>query len=214
LWVGTRDGLLKFNTNTETFRDMRTAYGRGYEVRSIYKDNTGNYWLCTSSGLKVIFKDGRMKEYSHDPSNPNGISGNNVIDVIPYKNGNYLIGVDGGGIDYFDVLHEKFYHYTEELSSTNINCLYKDSKGDIWAGTYLNGMNYSNTTTNLFVLKKNNQYAETCIRKGIVTSFLKDRQDNLWVATDGGGLYRKNKGSNIFIHYPASEKGLTSNVVF
>ncbi|HEY8402624.1 MAG TPA: two-component regulator propeller domain-containing protein [Cytophagaceae bacterium] len=211
--VGTRDGLLRFNVETEEFIDLRMKYGKGYEIRSIFQDDVKNTWLCTSNGLRIILPTGDYKEYFHNPSDPNSINGNNVINVVSYKDGNYLIGIDGGGLDYFDIKKQKFYHYTDELSSTNINSLYKDSKGDIWVGTYLNGINYSNPTTNLFFLTKNNLYSNKSIKAGIITRFLQDRNGNLWIASDGGGLYKKAKGADTFIHFKAGDKGLSSNVI-
>src|SRR6478609_1504112 len=213
LWVGTRDGLLKYNTVTGKFTDYRKLYDRGYEIRHILKEADGSLWLSTSSGLMIISPDGKIKKYQFDMSNPKGISGNNVMGVVPYKPYIYLVSVDGGGIDYFNVKSQVFQHYDEELSSTNVNSLYKDSKNDIWVGTYLNGINYSNPTTNLFVLKKNNLFSEQSIREGIVTSFLKDSRGDFWVTTDGGGLYRRKKGTEVFIQYQIGEKGLSSNAL-
>ena len=212
LLLGTRDGLLKFNTRTETFADLRPKYGSGYAIWSIYKGEEGNQYLCTSDGLKIIAKEGTLQSFRYNVKDPHGIGGADLVGIVPYK-GNYLIGIDGGGMDYFDVKSQTFYHYTEELSSRNVNSIYKDSKGDIWAGTYLNGINYSNAVTNLVVLKKNNPYSESSIKNGIITNFLKDSNQNLWIATDGGGLYKRSKGATNFTHYERTEKGLPSNVL-
>ncbi|HSZ72582.1 MAG TPA: two-component regulator propeller domain-containing protein, partial [Cytophagaceae bacterium] len=178
LMIGSWDGLFTFNIKTEKFTDLRPLYGRGYEVRNIYKDEKQNLWISTTDGLKIISKEGTLTKYEHDEQNTNSIGGNNLNNVIPYKKDVVLIGIDGEGIDMFDIKRHLFYHYYDELSSPNINSLYKDSKGDIWAGTYLNGMNYSNTTTNLFVLNKNSPYTTRSINRGIVTGFIKDANQN------------------------------------
>jgi two-component system, sensor histidine kinase ChiS len=213
LMIGTWDGLFRFNILTEKFTDLRPLYGRGYEVRSMYKDGDKNLWISTTEGLKIISKQGFLTKYQHDEKDPHTIGGNNLNSVIPYREGVYLIGIDGAGVDLFDSKKNIFHHYSEELSSPNTNSIYKDSKGDIWVGTYLNGMNYSNTTTNLFVLKKNNPYSKKSIKKGIITGFLKDVHKNLWVSTDGGGLYKKTPNGEHIIHYEAGSKGLSSNVI-
>ena len=213
LLVGSRDGLLQFNTRTNAFEDLRDRFGRGYEVRSILKVNSNRYYILTTKGLKLIENNTITKEYNHNPLDQTSINGDNLVNIVPYNGNNFLIGIDGGGIDYLDVNNQKFYHYVDELSSPNINCLYKDTKGDIWVGTFLNGVNYSNFTTNLFVLKKNNPYSDFAVKKGIVSSFLKDSHENLWICTDGGGVYKQAKASETFIHYEAGKKGLTSNVL-
>lgn len=216
IWVGTRDGLLQFDPFTEEFTDLRSQYGRGYQIKHIHKDENKNLWLSTTNGLKVISKEGQMEEYTHSPANHESLNGDNVIKVIPYK-GNFLLAIDGGGLDYFNVKSKKFFHYIDEnesqLSSNNITSLYKDSKNDLWAGTYLNGVNFSNETTNLFVLIKNNPNSERTVKKGIISRFLKDHHENFWIATDGGGLYRRDSDSHEFIHYKAGEKGFPNNSI-
>ncbi|MFN3404380.1 MAG: two-component regulator propeller domain-containing protein [Cytophagaceae bacterium] len=213
MWIGTMDGLFRFNTLTKEFTDLRQKYGRGYEVRTMYRDVLGNLWMCTTNGLKIIFKSGEMKEYLHNPTNPYSINGNNIMNVVQYKDGNYLVAIDGAALDYFDISTDKFYHYKDELSSNNVTYLYKDPQGDLWAGTFLNGISFSNSSTNLFVHIKNNPYAANSIKKGIVTRFLKDRNGNLWIATDGGGLYRKKKDVDEYKYFALENSGLSSNSI-
>ncbi|HEY8402204.1 MAG TPA: two-component regulator propeller domain-containing protein [Cytophagaceae bacterium] len=210
--VGSQNGLLRLDLATNEFISLGSHYGDDYDVRKILKDQSGNLWLGTTDGLKVITKDGKLREYKNNPSEPHSLKADNVVDIMPYGNGSFLIGIDGGGIDYFDVTNEKFYHYYDELSSNNITCLFTDSKGDRWAGTFLNGINFSNQTTNLFVLEKNNPNSDKAIKKGIITYFLKDSRGNFWISTDGGGLYKKDKSGKLF-HYEEGKNGLTSNAI-
>jgi two-component system sensor histidine kinase ChiS len=220
IWIGTSDGLLKFNIKKKKFTDLRPLFGRGFQVASTYLDPHENLWISTTQGLKIINTiSGKMQEYFHDPADYESLNGNNVLKIIPYKDGNYLIAMDGSGIDYFNVKTKKFSHYTCEgkaqLSSNNITSFYIDSKGDIWAGTFINGINYSNSTTNLFALVVNNPYSERDIKNGIVTNFLKDTRGNLWISTDGGGLYLKKKGEEKYVNYRAStdHKGPASDAI-
>jgi ligand-binding sensor domain-containing protein/signal transduction histidine kinase len=219
IWIGTWDGLMKFNIKNKQFIDLRLKYGRGYQVNHIHIDNTGNIWIATTQGLKIINKlTGELEEYKHDPLNYESLNGNNILKVIPYKDGNYLVAMDGTGIDYFDVKTKTFSHYTHEnaqLSSNNITSFYSDSKGDLWAGTFLNGVNYSNSSTNLFALVMNNPYSDRAIKNGIITHFLKDSKSNFWITTDGGGLFIKMKGNETFNNYKLSqnEKGPSSDAI-
>lgn len=212
LWIGTHDGVLQFNPLTGRYTDCRALYGRGYEVRQIYKDRDGQVWLCTRQGLlKITTSQQKIKAYTYNHKNLAGISGNNVDCMIPYGKHSYFIAVDGGGLELFNAQDETFFHYTEELSSKNVVSVYKDSKGDLWVGTYLNGINYSNSTTNLFILKKNNFLSNHSVKDGIVTGFLKDSKDDFWITTDGSGLYKKEKGQEAYLHYTLEKNGLSSN---
>ena len=202
LWVGSRDGLLRFDIKTNTYHDMRALYGRGYQIRKIlYEENKNRLLLSTNDGMKIIdLKTGQMKEYKNDKFNSTSLNGNNVIQIINYNNGNYLVGIDGGGLDYFDSKKEIFYHYTSDnegqLSANNVTSVFKDSKNNIWLGSFMNGVDYSSANTNMFSMIRNNPLSESSLHKGIVTNFLKSKNGDLWVSTDGGGLYKKNKGSD------------------
>ena len=49
LWIGTQDGLDRFNPQTETFESETSVHGR--LVGSIIEDQQGNLWLGTWTGL-------------------------------------------------------------------------------------------------------------------------------------------------------------------
>lgn len=203
--LGSHNGLLKFNTHTNHFEDLRKLYGKGYQVRAIHIDEENVIWLATMEGLKRIDqKSGMLKEYKHDPFVKNSILGNNTVRFLAKKN-KLLIAVDGSGIDLFDTKTEIFSHITKEsgsqLNSNNITALYQDPKGTLWAGTFLNGINFTNSGTNLFVSIRNNSNPTESVHSGVVSSFLKDSKGNFWISTDGGGLNYKKKGSDKFVNY-------------
>ncbi|MFN6947273.1 MAG: two-component regulator propeller domain-containing protein, partial [Cytophagaceae bacterium] len=198
IWVGTDNGLLKFNAGTHKFKDLREKYGNGYQVNKILSDKEEMLWLATSEGLKVIDNQGNLKSYKYDPNNPNGILGNNVTNIHPYKKNQLLISIDGSGLDIFDSRNELFYHYTDDgiaqLPCKNLTTVFNDRNNNIWVGTFMHGIAYSNSTTNLFALYRNNKFSGKNIHNGIVTHFIEDKEKNLWIATDGGGLYIIPKG--------------------
>lgn len=205
LLLGSTDGLFRFNTKFKTFEDLRNKYGNDFQVRDIYYDKNDNLWLATTKGLKCVSKNtGTVKSYYHKLGDEKSLNGNNTNRFLP-ENNTFLIAIDGSGVDLMDPDMETFHHYSKEsgtqLSSNNITAIYRDTKGTLWLGTYLNGINFSNSTTNFFVLVKNNSTSSRNIKAGIVTCFLTDSRGNLWVGTDGSGLHFKKNGSNDFINY-------------
>jgi ligand-binding sensor domain-containing protein/signal transduction histidine kinase len=209
LWIGTEDGLLYFDTKKQTFKDCRKSFGSGYQIKGMYLYKNNILWLATTNGLrKISIATGNVKEYFHDIDNPKSISGNNISAIIPIGN-HLLVGIDGNGLDEFIIEKEIFIHHTYEngsnLSSNNITGLYQDSKKTLWIGSFLNGINFSNSITNFFVSVENNPGSKTRISNGIVSSFLKDKKGNLWISTDGGGLYLKEKGSSVYERFTSDD---------
>lgn len=209
LYIGTNDGLLYFDSHTFQFTDLRKKYGNGYQIRDLYIDRQQNLWLATVEGLKCISKTGELVEYDHNPYDKFSLNGKNVIRILPHGD-NLLLAIDGCGIDYLEVATHTFYHYTKEngtqLNSNNTTAIYWDSKGTLWTGTFLNGVNFTNVSTNFFVAVKNNSSPSQSVQNGVVTSFLKDSKGNFWITTDGGGVFFKKKNTEHFINYQMTDK--------
>ncbi len=87
LWVGTRDGLLKFNIEQNRFEDMRPLFGVGYQVKNIlFEAEYNRLWLCTTDGLKIIdLTTNKCTNYRNNPHNSNSLNGNNIIKVVKYE---------------------------------------------------------------------------------------------------------------------------------
>jgi len=204
--IGTQEGLLSFNTQQKTFTNLVVKYGKMH-VRDIYIDTDNSIWLATTLGIKVINpRTNQVTSYVHSASDLKSLNGNNTIRFTPYKN--YLfIAIDSDGLDLYDKKTKSFYHYNKQsgaqLTTNNITAVYIDSKGTLWTGSFLNGINFSNIATNFFVYVKNNSSKINSVTNGIVTNFLKDSENNFWITTDGGGIFFKKNGTQTFINYTA-----------
>jgi len=79
----------------------------------------------------------------------------------------------------------KFYSLTTKdgLSSNEVNCIFKDSKGFMWFGTK-DGLNKYDGL--LFTVYKNNPAHAQSINGSNIHSITEDAQGEIWVATDGG----------------------------
>ncbi len=213
IYCGTIDGLIQFDTKHKTYTDLRETYGYGYRVNDIHIDGKGRLLMATSDGFKIVnLETKKVITYRHDPNNRKSISGNEVQKLLPGKNGNCIIAVDGGGIDVFDKRENRFYHNSSSnhshLTSDNVIALYQDSHHTLWVGTYMQGLNLSNTNTNLFSLVRHNARSKNSISPGTVSNFFEDSDGDLWIGTDGGGLnmYRPKTGEMKTFRYRSSNK--------
>ena len=99
------------------------------------------------------------------------------------------------------------------LSQNSIYKIIRDSRGDIWIGTWAAGINYFN--------KDNQSFQEISFGKSnkalnyrVVSGIVEDKQENLWIGTEGGGLNffdRKSKTFSFFKQNPNEKNTLSGN---
>jgi len=93
-----------------------------------------------------------------------------------------------------------FEHFTTDdgLSANTVLCLFQDSKGFLWIGTY-NGLNKYDGYN--FTVYKNSLTDSTSISDNKIRAICEDKDGNLWIGTWSGGLNKFDRSSEKFISY-------------
>ena len=116
-----------------------------------------------------------------------------VTSGILDKAGNLWFGTSNEGVYRYD--GKSFVHFTERdgLSSNYVNCMVADRDGIIWLGTK-NGLSkyennrFTNVTTPMD--GHNDGREDTWWDTNGIQSMLADRKGNLWLGTNGNGVYK------------------------
>jgi two-component system, sensor histidine kinase and response regulator len=185
LWMGTQEGLVRFNGTKFKIYSSKTGYSafKLNDVRALLQDKQGNLWIGTFGAGLIRYKDGNFQTYLHDDQSPDkGPSDNMVPSLLQDRNGNLWIGTENG----LDELKDgKFVRFGQEhgLSDTKINALAEDDAGNLWVGTN-NGVNC------VFHGDFQSPRIEKLLEHNVIKSLYVNAQGDLWIGTQRTGLYR------------------------
>jgi ligand-binding sensor domain-containing protein/signal transduction histidine kinase len=134
LWIGTADGLNRFDPATQAFTVYRdeTSTNSGTQMESMVEDHDGNLWLGSlgSGLLKFDRKTQRLRAGVATVSNP-------VVTAVYIDRANRLWAGTFNGLDRIERSTGRTTRYAEEngLASTKISCILEDANGDLWLST-------------------------------------------------------------------------------
>lgn len=145
LWLGTYDGLVHLDRDTETFtqyeHDPKDPNSLSSDfVWAIYQDPDGIIWLATAGGLDRF---DRANEQFTVYTMEDGLANDNVMGILADEQGNLWLGTDGG-LSKFDPQTETFRNYdvSDGLASNVIMlaACHQSESGEMFFGT-LEGFN-------------------------------------------------------------------------
>jgi len=128
-------------------------------VKDILEDKLKNIWIGTVIGLNKYDADTKTyKKYFNNPgkpSDPNYLCDYSVICMLQDREEYLWLGT-GNGLSRMNIKEESFKHYfhipadSNSISSNKIDCLFEDKSGDLWFGSFGNGINLYNRSKDQF----------------------------------------------------------------
>lgn len=145
VWIGTmNDGLLRVNLNgtIEAHYDLNSAPPlNNNHVIVIHENEDESLWLGTFGGGLTYLNPAQGEVLFY--TTKNGLSNNNVVGILPYKDP-YLLVSTYEGLSFFNSKTEQFKNFYEEDGLThnefNYTSFFRDSKGYYYFGG-MNGIN-------------------------------------------------------------------------
>lgn len=182
---------------------------RGY---NIFADNDGDYWIyCDTGILLYLTKERRWETIDNTEDSPYRLNGNIVRSLACDMEGRVWIAIDHGGINIIDrkrrsieyVVHDNT--DDESLVQNNVLCLYADSEGGMWAGTFKRGISYYDEHMFKFHTEA---YPEFQYQKDFIpdiSSITEDNDGNLYVGVPEKLIFSDiRSGKNSIIGIPPS----------
>ncbi|MFN8114762.1 MAG: two-component regulator propeller domain-containing protein [Bacteroidia bacterium] len=203
-WIGTMAGVYIFEDGKIKSFNKDTILNNS-SIYSIFIDYNKNIWFGTIQN-GVIFFDKKTNEIKRFDTS-NGLLNNLIFSISQVGNGDILIGTQTG-LNTIDAQF-KVKELTAIPTNTNlaISSLLQNSESEFYYGTHAEGVNKFDLKTNTRNAKYNFYNGLT---KNPIQCLFKDRENNLWIGTDGSGVY---KYSNNKFTYYIKENGLSENYI-
>ena len=218
IWLATRYGLCKYDGYQVTIYKSN-LYAPGLltnnSINCLTDDNDNNLWIGTQEGLNVFNKKtGEMRQYT-SPAIPN----NTVSCLLGTRDNTVWVGTDEGLCRY-DATHDSLVVYDGALTGgvlprVAIKSLMEDADGDLWVGTWSNGL-YR------YAPKENKFYAYPRINeRNSAHVIYQDADRNIWVGGWDCGLSLLHQPKDLkkvtytrYVHKAGDETSLLDNIVY
>ncbi len=229
-WIGTDgSGINYYDVQTQKINKLYIPDSLKNRVNlsavySIHVQNQNLIWVGTSGyGMYKFIIDKTTQPYSVSAYKQyiyrNGASGtlsNNIVYSIIQDDALHLwVATRGGGINRFNTNTEEFQTYRFSLdnkgfiSSDDVLCLYKDTKGLLWAGTSMGLNKLIRFDVDKPVLLRFTE--KEGMPNNTVHGILEDQENNLWLSTNQGiAKLIQNEGDYRIISYYKKD-GLQNN---
>ena len=164
---------------------------------SLMADADGTLWIYSTREEHICryIVGGRcVKEMVNLPQTMGASQNNAIRDMIDDQRGNIWIATDQKGLFVYNKKNGNITTMRHQrdrllsLASDNATCLAADRDGTIWVGHFKTGLSYTSDANNIM-----QAHALQC---GDILAVTYDTQGNLWIGTDGNGIYiEKTDGS-------------------
>lgn len=217
IWIGTNNNVCKVssaaNGELQTTPIASSLYFENTTYISTLCAKENEVWMATDRGLYRYNKSRNIvKHYVSEPANARSLSQNYLTGLAVTNDKQLLISTLKGASVYNPITDDFERISCDELptgdllNSNFVNCIFID--GDqLWFGTETGGINKftpRRLSIHNYTYNKKEPYS---LSHHPVNAIYEDSRGSLWVGTVEGGLNKKERGSNRFIHYTKEQRG-------
>lgn len=186
IWISTRNGLFQYDGYSITTYKSNLYCPDLLTNNNIYcvaEDAQHRLWIGTYSGLNVLDKQtGQIRKIS-DPE----IHGIGISQILVTSDNRILFATEGGLLEYLEDSN-RFLAFNQDntdgvFPKTTVKSLFEDDRGDIWIGTWSQGLfRYEKRTGKYWKYPQMNSGNSAHV-------VFQDSHKNIWVGTWGAGLH-------------------------
>lgn len=193
IWIGTQEGLVRFNgLEFKVFDKATTDAIRHNDVRALYQDRDGALWIGTFGGGLVRYQKGQFTKYTVQSS---GLSNNSVTCILQDHQGNLWVGTTNG-LNEFSGGKIVIFNRNNGLSDNMVRAIAEDRDGKLVVA----GRSGLDVIANGAPM---GSYTPQVTNGKSVQALFLDYGGSLWIGTENHGLDVLNAGK--LTHYGAQQ---------
>lgn len=211
IWVGTQDGLNKYDgysieiIKTNPHDSLSLS---GNNILSIFEDKAGIIWIGTNdAGLNSYNRfTNKFTVFKHNPTVKNTLINNTIRSITEDENGVLWIGTEGGmcSLDKDRKTFTNYYPHEKGLKSNRVwSIVLSSNKNQLYVATFGEGLHIFNKKSQQFT-----QVKDTTKNGGLkvpgsekVRTVLEDLAGNVWMGTNNSGLIKYQPKINQFQYF-------------
>lgn len=208
IWLGTQNGISRYDGKNFTSYGEKEGL-KAAKILAISEDQDGNFWIGTEKEGLYRY-DGKV--FSELVLPGDGAKRNEVIihSILCDSKGAVWIGANMALYLYEKNGFTVYNTITSGICGNDVWTLYEDHNKNIWSGTW-------NCSVCSYDRKEFRSFGPgNGITNKLITSIFEDDEHNLWIGSDGGGIYRMNidgTGDKKVSYHIHEANGLPSNRV-
>lgn len=205
IWVGTRDGLDRYDGNEMTVYRKNAADTNSLSddyVRCITEDTRHRLWIGTSNGLDRFDPATQaFRHYFHKNVPPTSLGTSAVNALCADRGGRLWVGTDGAGLDVLAPDSGELAHI--DGAGDHVNALLPGQDDDLWIGS----------ERGLCLVGPSHRVAQVVNQGRPLPPLLvirADRSGDLWLGTAGDGVLVYHPAGGSLIAYQHQDKDASS----
>lgn len=193
VYLATHTGIGVFSRSQNLFRQYKANSKNSYPLKTnfvmdIYNSKNGLLFVGTQKGLHV--HDTKAHKFYRYTGSALGNGEYSVRSIIEDEKKNLWVATEHNGLEKFKMMPDNslrrvFFAGSDQLSSTEIKHVFRDSRNNIWVAT-ANGLNLFNPKTERFRYFFADKESENSLTHSFIWNITEDKKERLWIGTYEG----------------------------
>ena len=238
IWIGTfYGGLNRLDANNKTLTPDKAKFKSYQEnnklsnsisdntIMAITQDSEAYLWIGTFGGGidRYDIRTQTFTNFSKLSNHQNSFTDVEILSLFVDRSGILWAGSHlGEGVTKIQKYYSKFESINSrsagrlKLNDDVVWSLFKDSKDNLWVGTYRGGVNVLNFDANQTKVYRRTPDQSNGISDNHIRSITEDKLGNIWIGTYSGGLNRIDRAGQkveTFYNEPGNSNSLSANQV-